>query len=50
MKKSIVVTASSTIEDFRKTIKKLIKFGFDGAELAVRNPKDLEIEIGRAHV
>jgi len=44
MKKSIVVTTSSTIEDFKKTIKKVAGFGFDGAEFAVRNPKDLEIE------
>jgi len=51
MKKSIVVSISSTKfsalafkEDFKKSIKKVAKLGFDGAELAVRNPKDLKVE------
>ena len=44
MKKSIVVSTSSTKEDFKKTIKKITEIGFDGVELAVRNPKDLETE------
>ena len=50
MKKSIVVSTSSTKfsalafkEDFEKSIKKVADLGFDGAKLAVRNPKDLEI-------
>jgi len=51
MKKSIVVSISSTKfsalafkEDFEKSIKKVVDLGFDGAELAVRNPKDLKVE------
>ena len=51
MKKSIVVSISSTKfsalafkEDFEKSIKKVAELGFDGAELAVRNPKDLKVE------
>ncbi|HAJ32114.1 MAG TPA: sugar phosphate isomerase/epimerase [Candidatus Atribacteria bacterium] len=50
MKKSIVVSISSTKfsalafkEDFEKSIKKVADLGFDGAELAVRNPKDLKV-------
>jgi sugar phosphate isomerase/epimerase len=51
MKKSIVVSISPTKfsalafkEDFEKSIKKVSELGFDGAELAVRNPKDLKVE------
>jgi len=51
MKKSIVVSISSTKfsalafkEDFERSIKKVANLGFDGAELAVRNPKDLKVE------
>ena len=51
MKKSIVVSTSSTKfsalafkEDFENSVKKVADLGFDGAELAVRNPKDLKIE------
>ena len=51
MKKSIVVSTSSTKfsalafkEDFEKSVKKVADLGFDGAELAVRNPKDLKVE------
>jgi len=51
MKKSIVVSISSTKfsalafkEDFEKSIKKVADLGFDGAELAVRNPKNLKVE------
>jgi len=51
MKKSIVVSIQPTKfsalafkEDFEKSIKKVADLGFDGAELAVRNPKDLEVE------
>ena len=51
MKKSIVVSISSTKfsalafkEDFEESIKKVADLGFDGAELAVRNPKDLKVE------
>jgi len=51
MKKSIVVSISSTKfsalafkEDFEESIKKVAHLGFDGAELAVRNPKDLKVE------
>jgi sugar phosphate isomerase/epimerase len=50
MKKSIVVSTSSTKfsalafkENLKGSIKKIADLGFDGAELAVRNPKDLEI-------
>ncbi len=50
MKKSIVVSISSTKfsalafkEDFEKSIKKVVDLGFDDAELAIRNPQDLEI-------
>ena len=50
MKKSIVVSTQPTKfsalafkEDFEKTIKKVAALGFDSAELAVRNPQDLEI-------
>lgn len=49
--KSIVVSISSTKfsalafkEDFKKSIKKVAALGFDGAELAVRNHKDLKVE------
>jgi sugar phosphate isomerase/epimerase len=31
-------------EDLEKSIKKVAKLGFNGAELAVRNPKDLKVE------
>lgn len=51
MKKSIVVSIQPTKfsalafkEDFKESIKKVADLGFDGAELAVRNPKDLKIE------
>jgi sugar phosphate isomerase/epimerase len=51
MKKSIVVSIQPTKfsalafkEDFEESIKKVADLGFDGAELAVRNPKDLKIE------
>jgi len=51
MKKSIVVSTSSTKfsalafkEDFEESIKKAASLSFDGAELAVRNPKDLKLE------
>ncbi len=50
MKKSIVVSTQPTKfsalafkEDFEKSIKKVAELGFDGAELAIRNPQDLEI-------
>jgi len=51
MKKSIVVSIQPTKfsalafkEDFEESIKKVADLGFDGAELAVRNPKDLKVE------
>jgi len=51
MKKSIVVSTQPTKfsalafkEDFKESIKKVADLGFDGAELAVRNPKDLKVE------
>ena len=51
MKKSIVVSTSSTKfsalafkEDFENSVKKVAELGFDGAELAVRNPKDLKVD------
>ena len=51
MKKSIVVSTSSTKfsalafkEDLAENIKKVADLGFDGVELAVRNPKYLEVE------
>ncbi len=51
MKKSIVVSTSSTKfsalafkENLKDSIKKVADLGFDGAELAVRNPKDLKID------
>jgi len=51
MKKSIVVSTSSTKfsalafkENLKESIKKVAHLGFDGAELAVRNPKDLKVE------
>jgi 5-keto-L-gluconate epimerase len=51
MKKSIVVSTQPTKflalafkEDFEKSIKKVAKLGFDGAELAVRNPQDLKVK------
>ena len=51
MKKSIVVSIQPTNfsalafkEDFEKSIKTVADLGFDGAELAVRNPKDLKVE------
>lgn len=50
MKKSIVVSTSSTKfsalafkEDFEKSVKKVADLGFDGAELAIRNPRDLKV-------
>jgi len=50
MKKSIVVSTSSTKfsalafkENLKESIKKVANLGFDGAELAVRNPKELKI-------
>jgi len=49
MKKSIVVYTSSTKfsalafkENLKESIKKVVDLGFDGAELAIRNPQDLE--------
>jgi sugar phosphate isomerase/epimerase len=51
MKKSIVVSAQPTKfsalafkENLKDSIKKVADLGFDGAELAVRNPKDLKVE------
>jgi len=51
MKKSIVVSIQPTKfsalafkENFEESIKKVADLGFDGAELAVRNPKDLNVE------
>jgi sugar phosphate isomerase/epimerase len=51
MKKSIVVSIQPTKfsalafkENFKESIKKVADLGFDGAELAVRNPKDLKVE------
>ena len=51
MKKSIVVSTSSTKfsalafkEDLEKSVKKVADLGFEGVELAVRNPKDLKVE------
>jgi len=51
MKKSIVVSIQPTKfsalafkEDFEESIKKVADLGFDGAELAVRNPKDLKVD------
>jgi len=51
MKKSIVVSIQPTKfsalafkEDFEESIKKVAELGFDGAELAVRNPKDLKVD------
>ncbi len=51
MKKSIVVSTQQTEfsalafkEDLEKNIKKISKFGFDGIELAVRDPKYLNKE------
>ena len=51
MKKSMVVSTSSTKfsalafkEDFEKSVKKVADLGFDGVELAVRDPKNLEVE------
>ncbi|MBU4228575.1 sugar phosphate isomerase/epimerase [bacterium] len=51
MKKSIVISTSSTKfsalafkEDFEKSVKKVADLGFDGAELAIRNPKDLKVD------
>jgi len=51
MKKSIVISTQPTKfsalafkEDFEKSVKKVASLGFDGAELAVRNPKDLKVE------
>jgi len=51
MKKSIVISTSSTKfsalafkEDFEESVKKVADLGFDGAELAVRNPKDLKVD------
>jgi len=51
MKKSIVVSTQPTKfsalafkEDFKESIQKVTNLSFDGAELAVRNPKDLKVE------
>ena len=51
MKKSIVVSTQPTKfsalafkEDFEKSINKIADLGFDGVELAVRDPKNLEVE------
>jgi len=51
MKKSIVVSTSLTKfpalafkKDLKESIKKVADLGFDGAELAVRNPKDFEVK------
>jgi len=51
MKKSIVVSIQPTKfsalafkEDFEKSVKKVAGLGFDGAELAIRNPKDLKVD------
>ena len=51
MKKSIVVSIQPTKfsalafkEDFEESIKKVSDLGFDGAELAVRNPNDLKVD------
>jgi len=51
MKKSIVVSTQQTKfsalafkEDLEKNIKKISLLGFDGIELAVRDPKYLDIE------
>ena len=51
IKKSIVVSTSSTKfsalafkEDLKDSIKKVADLGFDGAELAVRNPKNVDLE------
>ena len=51
MKKSIVISTSSTKfsalafkENLKESIKKVADLGFDGAELAVRNPKDLKVD------
>jgi len=48
--KSILVSASSTKfsalafkENLKESIKKVVDLGFDDAELAIRNPQDLEI-------
>ncbi len=51
MKKSIVISTSSTKfsalafkENLKESIKKVANLGFDGAELAVRNPQDLKVK------
>ena len=51
MKKSIVVSTSSTKfsalafkENLKDSIKKVADLGFDGAELAVRNPKNVDLK------
>jgi len=51
MKKSIVISTQPTKfsalafkEDFENSVKKVAELGFDGAELAVRNPKDLKVD------
>ena len=51
MKKSIVVSTSLTKfsalafkENLKESIKKVAELGFDGAELAIRNPKDLKVD------
>ena len=51
MKKSIVVStpeakfsALAYKEDFRDSIKKVAELGFDGVELAIRDPKKVEVE------
>ncbi|GAB4112241.1 MAG: 5-keto-L-gluconate epimerase [Candidatus Caldatribacteriota bacterium] len=51
MKKSIVISIQSTRfsalafkEDFKTSIEKVAELGFDGVELAVRNPKEIKID------
>jgi len=51
MKKSIVISTQPTKfsalafkEDFENSVKKVADLGFDGAELAVRNPEDLKVD------
>ena len=51
MKKSIVVSTQPTKfsalafkEDLERSVKTVADLGFDGAELAIRNPKDLKVD------
>lgn len=51
MKKSIVISTQPTKfsalafkENLKDSIKKVADLGFDGAELAIRNPKDLKVD------